>query len=400
MNIKLIIEAAHAKHFDSVLPDNFKALHLPCSIVTKLDPTSENISALHESFDEALKTHDAILICSPELLKSGLLHNTHKILDGYHNLEKIVYVHADSDMKSMKHYYEFCNQHSYKPLKMFAFNLNQFSGPMGKMPNDFVGFKNLNRSKVFNCLAYSARAHKDKIIAELHVSNLDHLGYISYGFPRLERRLELHNNPNNAFLNDWVHDFFKDNKSKFPMILDSGVNEFSNRLNWNKEILDYVNDSYVTVCVESFYLNYKRILEEGIPYKNRLDRIQGSEGLLPEVKCLTEKSYRPFLTGTLGLHYTTSGVLDRLRENYDIFDDIIDHSYDLVEDDEQRHEVFMIELKRLCNLSMSEWQDIYERTLARRIQNNKTYASCKNISCKGVFYTQPLEVLYEFLSLK
>ena len=115
---------------------------------------------------------------------------------------------------------------------------------------------------------------------------------------------------------------------------------------------------------------------------------------------MTEKSYRPFLTGTLGLHYTTSGVLDRLRENYDIFDDIIDHSYDLVEDDEQRHEVFMIELKRLCNLSMSEWQDIYERTLARRIQNNKTYASCKNISCKGVFYTQPLEVLYEFLSLK
>ena len=66
---------------------------------------------------------------------------------------------------------------------------------------------------------------------------------------------------------------------------------------------------------------------------------------------ITEKTYKALSFRQLPVWCTVSGFVNRVRElGFDVFDDIIDHSYDNVKDPEKRINVIMKEIKRLLTL--------------------------------------------------
>jgi len=70
-----------------------------------------------------------------------------------------------------------------------------------------------------------------------------------------------------------------------------------------------------------------------------------------------------------------------LREfGYDVFDDFIDHSYDIITDPAARMNATFHEVTRLCNLSHSDWLEIYAQITDRLISNREHLFTCKNRS--------------------
>ena len=66
---------------------------------------------------------------------------------------------------------------------------------------------------------------------------------------------------------------------------------------------------------------------------------------------ITEKTYKALSFRQLPVWCTVPGFVNRVRElGFDVFDDIIDHSYDNVKDPEKRINVIMKEIKRLLTL--------------------------------------------------
>jgi hypothetical protein len=61
-----------------------------------------------------------------------------------------------------------------------------------------------------------------------------------------------------------------------------------------------------------------------------------------------------------------------LREmGYDVFDDIIDHSYDRIQDPYDRLHATFVEVKRLCNISDDKWLQLLQILRPRLVKNVK-----------------------------
>lgn len=86
----------------------------------------------------------------------------------------------------------------------------------------------------------------------------------------------------------------------------------------------------------------------------------------------TEKSAKPFLTSQLPLFIAAPGFVDRLRTlGFDMFDDIIDHSYDQEDYIFKRCDMVFDELKRLTNLyTLDGWNAIINERLTHRFHRN------------------------------
>jgi hypothetical protein len=74
--------------------------------------------------------------------------------------------------------------------------------------------------------------------------------------------------------------------------------------------------------------------------------------------------YHPFLING------ECGMIQKLREfGYDVFDDIIDHTYDTIRDDRKRVETLYAEIHRLCKKTHTEWAELL-RSLYPRLEKN------------------------------
>lgn len=95
-----------------------------------------------------------------------------------------------------------------------------------------------------------------------------------------------------------------------------------------------------------------------------------------ETTFLSEKSFKPMLWYQPFITVGQIGTIDFLRKSgYDVFDDIIDHSYDSVPQLCTRIELVKKEIIRLCSISKEDWSQIlYD--LFPRLHNN--YLHLKN----------------------
>ena len=86
---------------------------------------------------------------------------------------------------------------------------------------------------------------------------------------------------------------------------------------------------------------------------------------------ITEKSIRPFYFHMFPLILATKGHIKYMRENYgfDFYDDIIDHSYDLEEDQSKRMGMFIQEILRIYN--NKEFFINFYKNNKERFENNK-----------------------------
>ena len=397
---KLTQEISQQRPLDAVLPDDIKTVYLPCRVIRKNHATPENVVQLRKELDELLLEYDLIVFDSNELLKLSNIDNVHRFFDGYHNRNKVIWIIGDAQGRALNYYRNFCNDYGYEPLNLLPFNMCQFlHQPM--LLGRKLDFEIYNRNKKFNCFVYGMRSHRHILVADIYMNNLNEHGYITYGDPRVNESAHsgiFSEHP------ERVKSFYRDNASMFPLTIDENCHDFKNRCTWSYELFNCVEDSYLTVCTESFYSSYEDLsdsdLEKLYKREHMTDR-QSLEGLFPGNSCVSEKCFRPFHTGTLGLFHTTPNTLDVLRSFYDIFDDIIDHSYDTIVNDELRHQAFMKEFKRLCDLPNSEWQKIYKETLDRRIQNFETRITTLDSILKNehkyVHYAFSMDLLNKYI---
>jgi len=86
----------------------------------------------------------------------------------------------------------------------------------------------------------------------------------------------------------------------------------------------------------------------------------------------TEKSAKPFSTAQLPLFIAAPGYVNQLRElGFDVFDDLINHSYDKEDYIYKRCDLVFEELKRLTKLhTLTEWNFILKRKLHDRFYKN------------------------------
>jgi len=84
---------------------------------------------------------------------------------------------------------------------------------------------------------------------------------------------------------------------------------------------------------------------------------------------ITEKTFRSFLIGMIPVVYGAVGTIQTLRDiGYDVFDDIIDHSYDQIEHYQKRMNAVVMECDRL-NKNIQEVKDFYLKNQERFRKN-------------------------------
>lgn len=108
------------------------------------------------------------------------------------------------------------------------------------------------------------------------------------------------------------------------------------------------------------------------PYKNAyIHIVSESQFVVDYAIHITEKSLIPFYFGQLPLFLATEGHVAKLKKLYgfDMFDDIIDHSYDLIKDPNERLNKIVNEIVRLNN-NKNFIIDFYINNI-ERLENNK-----------------------------
>ena len=349
--------------------------------------TPDQFENIRSDLDELLLEYDFLILCTNEIPKLPDIFRIHNIMNDYDKRSQIIFSYSSSTTEALEFYEEYCSRLGWEPVKLFFFNHCQLlEQPHSIVTNpDLILLDHYDRSKVFNCLNYGFRHHRSEIVADIFLNNLDDLGYVTYG------DLDLSNMDFSEInLEQRVVNFYNENRSMFPLTIDN-PHDFGDRCDWSPLIIDAVNDSFLSVCVEVFYHEYQCIDNDTImekfdtdydvmgisaedlnnvyPHLKKDITMLNRYGYLPNTKLISEKSYRSFITGTIGIYLNSSHTVDILRNNYDVFDDIVDHSYDNYEDNNKRYDLFMTELKRLCGIKMDTWRKIYRDTLDRRRTN-------------------------------
>jgi hypothetical protein len=104
---------------------------------------------------------------------------------------------------------------------------------------------------------------------------------------------------------------------------------------------------------------------------------------------ITEKSIKPFVWGQVPLFNTCTNHDNYLREfGFDLFDDVIDHSYNREIDPYKRIQLVVDQLEKICNKPIEYWQKyksenverfIKNRELVQKIMNQSSIFSGKNL---------------------
>jgi len=102
---------------------------------------------------------------------------------------------------------------------------------------------------------------------------------------------------------------------------------------------------------------------------------------------ITEKSFKPFYFYQIPIIIGTHGHIKKMKElyGYDFFDDLIDHSYDNIVNNEERLNMVLNEILRISN-NEDTIIKFYKSNKARFEQNKMITQELKNINETNFFY--------------
>ena len=87
---------------------------------------------------------------------------------------------------------------------------------------------------------------------------------------------------------------------------------------------------------------------------------------------VSEKSTKPFAWEQVPLFIAPATHVRSMREfNFDLFDDIIDHSYDLIEDPIERIKAVVDQLEMICSWSIDDCANYKKQNMVRFIRNRE-----------------------------
>lgn len=195
------------------------------------------------------------------------------------------------------------------------------------------------RTFYFNSLARIPKPFRVLFTAELFRRKLENYGLITCGTAAEGAT----GNWGNVY-ELYVHD---DIKFRFPYALNRPAVE---RSNFYSDIVDQFNDCIIHVALETSFEN-TLYSKNNLPLNTMWDRI------FP-----TEKTILAFSMFQLPLILSVPGTVEFVRSmGFDMFDDIIDHSYDKEQDPERRILMVVDELERLVNENNLKSYDLTTR---------------------------------------
>lgn len=219
-----------------------------------------------------------------------------------------------------------------------------FISPISRIPhlpdyrflNRYQFYKNINYTDIFNrkhkfvSLAGMPRPNRIVFTKELLIRNLQQHGIITCG--------SLKDHRDKAGI---LYDYFDlgEYRSKFPVIYDT---EYPGHT--ADDIHPPFLDAIYNVVVESAfedYLNLKKHPELSFFILIGTDPI------------MSEKTTKAFGSYQIPVFVASKGYVAEIRKlGFDVFDDVVDHSYDSIDDPHQRMIVIANEVERLVNTNL------------------------------------------------
>ena len=228
-----------------------------------------------------------------------------------------------------------------------------------------VQFNKDKNGKFFICRNRTPKQHRLSLILQFHITKL--LDDINYSFvPETESR------PTDigGYFNYFDSSFIEENIELINFINShTKYDDYEVNLDWFDKETNYFTHGkdlppifLVPELVESFKNSYFNIITES-NYDYPLNTIH-----------ITEKSLRPFYYYQFPLFLSSKNHVSYLKNyfGFDVFDDVINHSYDLEENPIKRMSMLIEEIKRINN-NKQFFIDFYENNQNRFENNKKNY---------------------------
>lgn len=204
----------------------------------------------------------------------------------------------------------------------------------------------IDKTRWFCCLQNRHRYHRGAAMLYLNHLDLIEQGICTANYKNIKQIFDINRFSKESMLQKQLQLL----ENKLPMsadILYDGYNDRSSPMDLSSQIYD---NTLINLVTETFYDT------------NAFNQV--SEMFI------TEKTYKPFVAYQLPIIIGPQGIVKKLREiGFDMFDDIIDNSYDELDD---KHRVFGA-IDSLHKLMHNNIVNLNNSTRKRRIKNRKKY---------------------------
>lgn len=223
------------------------------------------------------------------------------------------------------------------------------------LPKSIKKFSMLSRNyKIWRLRLYSELVQHDLLDDFIYsFYNVNPYSNTLFDIADITNELKQHINVNQKIL-DWI--------DKIPFTLDAeknnNVSDTCKMISqWNNVTFDSILSSDLHVVVETLF-EYK-----------------------PSVNFLTEKTYKALACSKPFLMFSTVGFLSDIRDmGYKTFSPYIDETYDTISDNNQRLSALVNEIKRIRNLSNSDYQSLLDSCNSIAVENFRIFQQKKAAS--------------------
>lgn len=226
------------------------------------------------------------------------------------------------------------------------------------------------RTRHFLSLARIPRLQRVILTQEYFRRKIDHQGIISCGCD---------DDPDTYNSRHYIDSNLR---HKFPILIDQGV--LSREGAWQQATDDQFMTPLINVVIESsydamrYYESNFKIVVQGAQFWDKL--------------FFTEKTNKAFAFHQIPVFLTVPGYVNMLRGwGFDVFDDVVDHSYDTEPDSWLRIYKVASEVERLCKISLSDLAAT--RNIEQRFEFNKNHL----VTMHDYFYKKCTARIDDFL---
>ena len=327
-----------AEHRDKIYTYYIGPNSQPWDIFEEL-PDDTFIKSINKQIDNGKNI--IMLYNISEVITKLTIDKLHKCLP-YLNIDPSKIYHVTGALDGPEQYEEYCKSKDYtERITILSANIFLKVLQEQNLSNVYTEYVPKVRLKKFLCFNRVARVHRLSLMGNLIINDLLDTGYCSfYG-----------NNYDNSWV-DYIH-FNKKLSTEIKYVLFKNKNLFPMHLTGNK--LRRFNPIGIDLSdVPLFENSYYSIVTETYFYENSENDPRAS-AMIPAI-FFTEKIYKPISMRHPFILVSRANSLKWLRKlGFKTFSPFINESYDDEMDDDNRMNLIIEEIKRLNQLSESEW---------------------------------------------
>lgn len=279
-----------------------------------------------------------IFFNTPETLLVNEALKCQRVVEFFNDMPEHTFFFSTSSIDAEDDYYELV-AHRTSNKRMVIISANNFEHVVKNFdvleePVYSVQLK----EKKFLCFNKIPRGHRIILLGKLLPTGLVDQSF--YSFEGKSEFYDLNNTGYWGMYDDEIKKPIFENHHRFPLKLNI-TKDRPNPVNITLEDKSYHDNSYFSIITETIYSKKPTPTCE-LSYNS--------------YKFITEKTYRTIILKHPFMIVGWSGILKVLRDQgYRTFHPFIDESYDNIEDDNQRMDALVDEIKRLCSMNEEQW---------------------------------------------